>query len=52
MIYGYGDPDTAAMFHDVAGWVMLPIALFMLIGVLKLLRWLELPVTTWRLAGT
>ena len=52
MIYGYGDPDTAAMFHDVAGWVMLPIALFMLIGVLKLLHWLELPVTTWRLAGT
>jgi exosortase len=52
IIYGYGDPATAEMFHDLAGWVMLPIALLMLIGVLKLLRWLELPVTTWRLAET
>lgn len=52
IIYGYGDAGTAEAFHDIAGWVMLPIALFMLIGVLKLLRWLELPVTTWRLAET
>ncbi len=52
VIYGYGDPETAALFHDVAGWIMLPIALLIMIGVLRLLRWLELPMTTWRLAGT
>lgn len=51
LVYGYGDPVTAEQFHDYAGWVMLPIALFMLIGVLRMLRWLELPVMSWRLAG-
>lgn len=50
VIYGYGTVETAEVFHDVAGWVMLPVALFMLIGVLRMMKWLELPVMTWRLA--
>jgi len=51
LIYGYGDPDSAEMFHDLAGWLMLPVALMLLLGVLKLVRWLQLPVMSWRLAG-
>lgn len=51
LIYGYGDPDSAEMFHDLAGWLMLPVALMLLLGVLRLVRWLQLPVMSWRLAG-
>lgn len=52
LVYGYGSPDTAARFHDVAGWLMLPAALIMLLGVVRLLRWLDLPVMSWRLSTT
>jgi len=49
-VYGYGAADVAEQFHDIAGWVMLPIALGMLIAVLRTIEWLELPVMSWRLA--
>lgn len=52
LLYGSTSADQAVMFHDLAGWAMLPIALLALIGVLRLLRWLEFPVTTFRLAGS
>lgn len=48
LIYGYGEAQTAEQFHDFAGWVMLPIALFVLFGVVRLGRWLELPVMQWK----
>ncbi|MEM7228442.1 MAG: exosortase/archaeosortase family protein [Planctomycetota bacterium] len=51
LMYGYGDVDFAQSFHDIAGWVMLPIALFMLAVILRTIRWLEFPVTTFRLAS-
>lgn len=51
LIYGFGDPESAEMFHDLAGWLMLPIALLVLVGVLRLVRWLQLPLMSWRLAG-
>jgi exosortase len=49
--YGFVDADRAQQIHDWAGWAMLPAALVMLVGVVKLLQWLELPVYRWRLAG-
>jgi len=50
-LYGFADPDTAEAFHDIAGWVMLLVALAILWKVVRLLEWLELPVTRMRLAG-
>lgn len=50
MVYGYGSVTAAEQFHDLAGWVMLPIALGLMVTVLRLLDWLELPVRQWRLA--
>lgn len=51
VIFGYGGLDTARNFHDLAGWVMLPVALLMLSGILKAIQWLEFPVTEYRLAS-
>ena len=51
LIFGYGSVDTAQRFHDISGWVMLPVALFILIAVLRTFRWLEFPVTSLRLAS-
>lgn len=50
LVFGYGTIEQAEFFHDVAGWVMLPVALLMLLGVLRTIRWVELPVMTFRLA--
>lgn len=50
LILGYGSDDMAARFHDLAGWVMLPVAMVMLALVLRTFRWLEFPVTRMRLA--
>jgi len=50
LFFGYGDPQSAQAFHDVAGWVMLPVAFLMLVGLLRLIRWIELPITPFRLA--
>ena len=50
LIFGYGNAESAETFHDLAGWVMLPIALVVLIGVLRMVRWLEFPVMSYRLA--
>ncbi len=49
LFFGYSSVEYAQMFHDLSGWVMLPIALLMLIGVLRLIRWVELPVMSFRL---
>jgi exosortase len=51
LIFGYGDQLVAERFHDLAGWIMLPIALIMLAGVLRTIKWLEFPVTPYRLAS-
>jgi exosortase len=52
LVYGFSDPDTAKQVHDVAGWLMLPMALVLLLGVVRLMRWLELPVFRWRMLAT
>ncbi|MGA0287651.1 MAG: exosortase/archaeosortase family protein [Phycisphaerales bacterium] len=47
--YGWLDPVVAEQVHDVGGWLMLPLALLMLIGIVRLMKWLDLPVMNWRL---
>jgi exosortase len=49
LAYGWFDPTVAEQVHDIGGWLMLPLALLMLMGLVKLLRWLDLPVMNWRL---
>lgn len=51
LIFGYGSAELAQSFHDIAGWVMLPLALVILVGVLRTIRWLDFPVTSFRLAS-
>ncbi len=50
LIYGVGTIGGAEWFHNVTGWLMLPLALLMHIAMLRLFRWLELPVAQFRLA--
>lgn len=50
LIFGYGSNEAAQRFHDLAGWIMLPVAMAMLYGLLRAIRWLEFPVTQLRLA--
>lgn len=52
LVYGFASPDSASNVHDVAGWLMLPAALVMLLGVVRLMRWLDMPVFRWRLLAT
>ncbi len=47
--FGWFSSDLAQQIHDIGGWVMLPLALVMLMGIVKVLRWLDLPVMSWRL---
>lgn len=52
IIFGHGgNMDVAQSFHDMAGWIMLPIALLMLMAILRTIRWLDFPVAQMRLAG-
>ncbi|MCZ6837398.1 MAG: exosortase/archaeosortase family protein, partial [Planctomycetota bacterium] len=39
IFFGYGTVEQAQIFHNIAGWVMLPVALLMLVGVMKMIRW-------------
>ena len=49
-LFGYGRHDIATKFHNISGWIMLPIAFFMLLGIMRLLRWALVPVTRFNLA--
>ncbi len=48
LAYAYASNADAERFHDIAGWLMLPLAIAMLFGLLRFMRWLDLPVFTWR----
>lgn len=48
--YGYTPGNVASSFHDVSGWMMLPIAFLLLMGIVKLLQWALVPVNTYTLA--
>jgi exosortase len=49
-VYGNFSREKAAFFHDLSGWVMLPIAFMLLMGILRALRWALVPVTHYPLA--
>jgi len=51
LMFGYGGSELAQRFHWLAGWVMLPVAVVMLMALLRAIRWLEFPVTQLRLAS-
>jgi exosortase len=42
--------DLASSFHDVSGWLMVPLAFLLLLAGLKALRWALIPVTRYTLA--
>jgi exosortase len=46
--YAYRTPEEALQVHDIAGWLMLPLAIVLLLGMIRFMRWLDLPVLTWR----
>src|SRR3982751_3155361 len=50
-LYGNGSRHMADRFHDYSGWLMLPIAFLLLLGLIKLLKWAMLPVTRYTLAS-
>jgi exosortase len=41
---------VAAACHDVGGWAMLPCAFLVLVGVMRVLRWAQIPITPYILA--
>lgn len=43
-VYGNYSPEFAEHFHDLTGWVMLVVALLLLMGLVRLLEWLQFPV--------
>jgi exosortase len=49
-VFGYYSNSFAEAFHDVSGWLMLPIAFLILMGIIRLLRWALVPVTVFTLA--
>lgn len=44
LFYGYSDTDTATLFHDLSGWLVLVVAIGLLYACLSLMRWLEIPI--------
>jgi exosortase len=50
-LYGNQPRDIADMFHTYSGWIMLPIAFLLLLGIIRILRWAMLPVTRYPLAS-
>jgi exosortase len=50
-LYGYHSERVGNLFHDVAGWLMLPLAFLLLLGILKVVRWATVPVMKYTLAA-
>jgi exosortase len=53
-IYGNRSPHLAALadrFHLYSGWLMLLVALLILLGILRIMRWTMIPVMRFTLAG-
>ncbi len=38
-------------FHDLAGWAMLPVAFLVLLGIIRLMRWAQLPIQRYSFVG-
>jgi len=50
-VYGTFCPAFAEQFHLYSGWLMLLIALIMLLGILRVMKWAMIPVMRFSLAG-
>lgn len=49
-LHGFASQQVAELFHDVSGWLMLPMAFLLLLGVVRTLRWALIPVAKFNLA--
>jgi exosortase len=49
--YGYF-PRVAPQVHDYSGWLMIPLSIILLLAVLRVMEWFDLPVARYRLAMT
>ncbi|MEL7238202.1 MAG: exosortase/archaeosortase family protein [Planctomycetota bacterium] len=49
--YAYSGDDLGNLLHEYTGWLMLPMAFLVLLGIVKLLRWFDLRVDRYRLAA-
>ena len=52
IVYGFATQEFADSFHWYSGLAMIPMSLIMLLGIIKLLTWLDIPCMRWRLAFT
>ena len=43
-LYGHSSQETAEIFHDVSGWIMLPLAFALLVCIIRSMRWALLPI--------
>lgn len=50
VLYGNAPAEVADSFHDIAGWLMLPVAFMMLMGTTRALRWAMVPTYRFTLA--
>ena len=50
-LYSYHTKSVADLFHDYSGYMMLPIAFLILLGLIKALRWAMIPVMRYTLAS-
>lgn len=50
VLYGNASQNVADGFHDMAGWLMLPVAFLMLLGITRALRWALVPTYRFTLA--
>lgn len=49
-LYGFSSDGIADRFHDISGWIMLPVGFLLLLGIIRLLRWALIPVARFNLA--
>ncbi len=43
-VYGHYSTQVAETFHDLSGWVMIFVSFMLLMGLVRLLEWLQIPI--------
>jgi len=51
LLLAFGPKHFGEFFHDIAGWLMLPMAFLLLLGVVRMLRWAMIPVMRYTLVA-
>ena len=49
---GWFSPEAGLLIYEISAWTMLPVAVIILATALRIMFWLDIPVTTWRLVGS